>query len=120
MRHAYLNEIGTAVPANECQQHFLDSLPSWIAEPAVVDKLRAIAKRSGIERRYTVLERVIGARGSGASYEIGNFPGTAKRMEVYRREAPGLAVKAVRTLEGHEDPTPSNTKSWGRVKASYR
>lgn len=99
MIKAYLNEIGTAVPAHECQKHFLDSLPGWIAEPAVVDKLRAIAKRSGIERRFTVLERVIGERGSGACYEIGNFPGTGRRMEVYRREAPGLAVKAVRTLE---------------------
>lgn len=99
MNYAYLNEIATAVPPNECQQLFLDSLPSWIAEPAVADKLRTIAKRSGIERRYTVLDHVIGAPGSGMFYEIGNFPGTAKRMEVYRREAPGLAVKAVRALE---------------------
>jgi len=99
MTQAYLNEIGTAVPANEYQQHFLDLLPSWITDPAVVDKLRAIARRSGIEHRYTVLDRVIGAPGSGAFYEIGNFPGTARRMEVYRREAPGLAVKAVRALE---------------------
>jgi predicted naringenin-chalcone synthase len=99
MTHAYLNEIGTAVPANECQQHFLDSLSSWIPDPALVDKLRTIAKRSGIERRYTVLDQVIGARDSGAFYEIGNFPGTAKRMEDYRHEAPKLAVKAVRALE---------------------
>jgi predicted naringenin-chalcone synthase len=99
MIHACLNEIGTAVPAYEFQQHFLDSLPFWIAEPAVVDKLRAIAKRSGIERRYTVLDRVLGAPGSGGFYEIGKFPGTARRMEMYRQEAPKLAVKAVRSLE---------------------
>jgi predicted naringenin-chalcone synthase len=99
MVHAYLNEIGTAVPENECQQEFLATLSSWIPDPAVANKLRVIAKRSGIERRHTVLNRVIGARGSGAFYEIGNFPGTAKRMEVYRQEAPGLAMKAVRALE---------------------
>jgi len=99
MKYAYLNEIGTAVPPNESQQLFLDSLSSWIAEPAVADKLRIIAKRSGIARRHTVLDHVIGAPGSGMFYEIGNFPGTAKRMEIYRREAPGLAVRAVRALE---------------------
>jgi predicted naringenin-chalcone synthase len=99
MIHPYLNEIGTAVPANERQSHFLDSLPAWIPDPAVADKLRVIAKRSGIERRYTVLENAVGPRGSGAFYEIGSFPSTARRMEVYRREAPGLAVKAVRALE---------------------
>jgi len=98
MLPAYLNEIGTAVPPNECQQIFLDSLPGWISDPAVADKLRTIAKRSGIEHRYTVLNNAIGERGCGAFYEIGNFPGTAKRMEVYRREAPPLAVNAVHAL----------------------
>ena len=102
MIHTYLNEIGTAVPANECQRAFLDSLPAWIPEPAMTEKLQVIAKRSGIERRFTVLDHVIGPRGSGAFYEIDNFPGTARRMEVYRREAPGLAVKAVRALEARD------------------
>lgn len=99
MIHAYLNEIGTAVPAGECQQQFLDSLPSWIPDPALVNKLRAIAKRSGIEGRHTVLDQVVGQPGSGAFYEIGNFPGTGRRMEVYRETAPALAVQAVRALE---------------------
>jgi alpha-pyrone synthase len=99
MLHAYLNEIGTSVPPHECHQEFLDSLPGWISDPAITDKLRTIAKRSGIERRHTVLNHAIGARGSGAFYEIDNFPGTAKRMEAYRREAPGLALQAVRALE---------------------
>jgi predicted naringenin-chalcone synthase len=94
-----LNEIGTAVPATEAQQEFLDTLPAWIPDQAVTSKLRVIAKRSGIERRFTVLNHIMGAPGSGAFYEIGNFPGTAKRMEVYRQEAPGLAVQDARALE---------------------
>jgi predicted naringenin-chalcone synthase len=102
MIHAYLNEIGTAVPPNQCQREFLDSLHSWIPDSAVVDRLQAIAKRSGIECRYTVLEQVVGSRGSGAFYEIGDFPSTARRMEIYRREAPGLALKAVRALEARD------------------
>jgi alpha-pyrone synthase len=101
MVHAYLNEIGTAVPANESQQEFLATLESWLPDEAVANKLRVIAKRSGIERRHTVLNHVMGAPGSGAFYEIGNFPGTAKRMQVYQQEAPGLAVKAARVLESH-------------------
>ncbi len=99
MIHAYLNEIGTAVPKKDCQPEFLDSLPQWISDPALVDKLRVMAKRSGIEHRYSVLRQTIGGPNSGAFYEIGNFPGTARRMEVYRNEAPGLAVRAIRALE---------------------
>jgi predicted naringenin-chalcone synthase len=96
---AHLNEIGTAVPDHEGQQEFLDSLAQWITNPTVVDKLRLIARRSGIERRHTVLRDVVGPAGSGAFYELGTFPSTARRMEAYRREAPGLAVKAARALE---------------------
>lgn len=99
MVHAYLNEIGTAVPTNESQQEFLATLESWLPDVAVANKLRVIAQRSGIEKRHTVLNHVMGAPGSGAFYEIGNFPGTAERMKVYQQEAPGLAVKAARTLE---------------------
>ena len=99
MVHAYLNEIGTAVPANESQQEFLDTLESWIPDVTFANKLRVIAKRSGIERRYTVLDQAVGVPGSGAFYEAGRFPGTAKRMEVYQRKAPGLALQAVRALE---------------------
>lgn len=99
MHDVYLNEIATAVPPNECQREFLDSLPCWISDPAVAEKLRTIAKRSGIERRYTVLNPGIGEPGSQAFYEAGNFPGTARRMEMYRQKAPVLAVQAVRALE---------------------
>jgi alpha-pyrone synthase len=99
MIHAYLNEIGTAVPDREAQQEFLDTLGTWIHDAAVVNKLRTIAQRSGIGQRHTVLTNIIGAPGSGAFYEIGKFPGTARRMQVYREEAPGLAVKAARALE---------------------
>ncbi len=98
MTHAYLNEIGTAVPVNESQQEFLATLDTWIPNTEVVNKLRLIARRSGIERRHTVLTDVIGAPGSGAFYEAGNFPGTAARMQVYQQEAPKLAIQAARTL----------------------
>jgi alpha-pyrone synthase len=99
MLHAYLNEIATAVPAHECQEEFLASLETWLPDALVTNKLRVIARRSGIERRHTVLESVTGAPGSGAFYEIGNFPGTGRRMEVYRHTAPRLATQAARALQ---------------------
>ena len=99
MIHAYLNEIGTAVPPQEAQQQFLETLDDWISDDAAISKLRAIAKRSGVKRRYTVLANALGERGSGAFYEIGNFPGTARRMQAYREQAPRLAVEAARALE---------------------
>jgi len=98
MVQAYLNEIGTAVPPNESQQEFLDLLPRWISDPAAVDKLRLIARRSGIRRRHTVIDRPFGEHGSGAFYEYGNFPTTARRMEMFQRTAPALAVKAAQAL----------------------
>lgn len=99
MSHAYLNEIGTAVPAYECQREFLATLETWLLDPVVVQKLRVIAQRSGIQQRHTVLARVAGASGSGAFYEAGRFPTTAERMQVYQQEAPRLAVAAGRALE---------------------
>ena len=99
MPHAYLNDIATAVPAKEAQQEFLDTLESWIADDALANKLRTIARRSGIERRHTVLTNVMGPPGSGAFYEIGHFPGTSRRMEIYRQEAPILAANGVRRLQ---------------------
>jgi alpha-pyrone synthase len=99
MHHAYLNAVGTAVPDREAHAEFLATLPAWIIDEAVVAKLRTIAKRSGIERRYTVLDNPIGPAGSGVFYEEGHFPGTARRMQVYQQAAPALAVKAARGLE---------------------
>jgi alpha-pyrone synthase len=99
MTPAYLNQIGTAVPIHDTQQEFLARLDQWIPDAEVVNKLRLIAKRSGIEHRHTVLPNVIGPAGSGAFYEIGNFPGTEQRMQVYQQEAPRLALQAARALE---------------------
>jgi len=98
MLHAYLNEIGTAVPARDAHLEFLNTLDVWVADPAIAQKLRIIAARSGIKHRHTVLDSFIGGPGSGAFYEAANFPGTALRMKIYREEAPRLAMKAIRNL----------------------
>jgi predicted naringenin-chalcone synthase len=95
---AYINHIARAVPAHEQQVAFLDSLPHWLADPAIVEKLRLVAVNSGIRSRYSVLDRAFGPPGSGAFYPWDRFPGTQARMETYRRCAPPLAFEAVREL----------------------
>lgn len=96
---AHLNDIATAVPAYERHGAFVDSLPHWIEPTATVDKIRQIIAGAGIERRHTVLENPLGPVGSGPFYEYGSFPTTQKRMEVYRKEALPLSLKAVRGLK---------------------
>lgn len=95
---AHINQIACAVPPNDQHRAFLDSLPHWIGDPAVVDKLRQVSANSGIRSRYTVLDRTFGPPGSGAFYTWDRFPGTQARMETYRRCAPPLAFEAVREL----------------------
>lgn len=96
---AHVNHIACAVPAHDQQASFLDSLPHWIESPAVVDKLRQVADKSGIHHRYSVIADSFGPPGSGAFYAYGQFPGTQARMEAYRHHAPLLAMEAVRRLQ---------------------
>lgn len=95
---AFINHIGTAVPPNDQHAAFLDALPLWLEDAAVVDKLRQVAANSGILSRYSVLDQAFGPPGSGAFYARDQFPGTQARMETYRRCAPPLAFEAVRKL----------------------
>ena len=93
-----LNAIATAVPAQERHSEFLASLPFWVKPEAALEKVRQIAGKAAIERRYTVLENPLGPAGSAAFYPYGAFPSTAERMVVYKREAPRLACRAVDAL----------------------
>ena len=93
-----LNATATAVPDHERHAVFLESLPHWVKPEAALEKVRQIAEKAAINRRYTVLEHPLGPAGSGAFYEFGGFPTTGERMAVYRREAPRLAGRAVDAL----------------------
>lgn len=95
---AFINHIACAVPSNDQHRALLDSLPHWIPDPEVVEKLRQVSANSGIRSRYTVLDPTFGPPGSGAFYQWDQFPGTQARMETYRRCAPPLAFEAVRKL----------------------
>lgn len=101
---AYLNHIACAVPPYERQQAFIESLPLWTGSPEVAEKLRQVAKGSGIERRYTVLPAPFSTAGPQPYYVPGSFPTTGARMKTYQREAPLLAASAIAHLQQETKP----------------
>ncbi|MEM6762354.1 MAG: type III polyketide synthase [Pseudomonadota bacterium] len=99
---AYINAIATAVPDYEVHSRFDD-----FARRQITDRRQSIlhrmSQRSGIERRYSVLEPSPAAGDPVALdhnrvFKIGAFPSTAERMRIYDREAAALAERAVRAL----------------------
>lgn len=95
---AHLNAVATATPPHEAHGAFLNSLPLWVRSPELVEKVNRIARGAAIDRRFTVLESAFGPAGGAAFYTPGDFPSTGRRMEIYRREAPALALRAVENL----------------------
>jgi predicted naringenin-chalcone synthase len=100
---AWLNRIGTAVPAFDIHAEFVDFARSAMTDPqqsALFDRMAALAD---IEHRYSFLEpgpkprdRFLDAEGF---YQRGAFPPTAARMDRFQPEALTLALEAVRSLE---------------------
>lgn len=105
MSASYINAIATAVPQHEVHSHFDNYARQMIHDPrrrALVERMIA---RSGIERRYSVLEpRAADIDPSqldaAGMFRLGNFPTTGERMVVYDREACDLAESAARQLDG--------------------
>lgn len=97
---AYINQIETAVPPYEGHQSSIDFLSKFITSDEERLKFNLIARRLGIEKRYTVLEHFFGENGLSANafYRPDYFPTTEERMERYRAEALPLAEKAVSAL----------------------
>jgi len=98
---AYVNRIGTAVPAHDVHQAFLG-----FAESLLPERTRRVfgrmAERAGIEHRFSCLRP--GADGSfslddAGFYTRGAFPSTGARMRAYEARATGLALQAIERLE---------------------
>ena len=102
---AWINQIGTALPAHDVHQTFRDFARGQLGSRAkpVFDRM---ADRSGITHRWSVLPP---ARQGQASvdadgfYAHDNFPTTAARMRRYEAEAPALAARAVQALRLQPD-----------------
>jgi len=113
MTTAYINRIATAVPPNDAHEGFIRLGATLLPDDQRMHNIfRRMNERSGIEHRYSFLKPNM-ANGtveldntafySGAtghtSTTIKKFPGTAERMDVFKRHAPELAAKAIERLE---------------------
>jgi alpha-pyrone synthase len=97
---AFINAIGTAVPAHDVHNAFIGWAESRVVDPRARALFRRMADRSGIQHRWSVLPP--GPRG-GSPVDAGGFyhealPGTGARMAIYAQAAPRLALEAIRKL----------------------
>jgi predicted naringenin-chalcone synthase len=97
---AYLNAVGTAVPAHDIHDAFFDWARGRV-EPREAAVFARMARRSAIRHRWSVLPAAVDGGSPvapGGFYDADPLPGTAARMMVYAQEAPALALRAIRAL----------------------
>jgi predicted naringenin-chalcone synthase len=103
-RPAYLNAVGTAVPAHDIHGAFIRWAEARLTNERERALFRRMAERSGIGHRWSVLEPTADG---GSPVDSGGFyhaqlPTTAARMAIYAEEAPKLALAAIRKLAERE------------------
>ncbi|PEQ10402.1 type III polyketide synthase [Novosphingobium sp. PC22D] len=103
MTTAHINAIATAVPPHDVHTAFnglVDHMLSDRRRRAIFERM---AKRSGIESRFSFIEPDTTETGEVTDterfYRRGAFPTTAQRMERYERWAPDLANAAIDRLD---------------------
>ena len=107
MTTAYLNRIATAVPEHDVHDAFVVFAEKMLADPRLRTVFRRMVSRANIAHRYSFLDP---QKGSGQFsshdahefYRLGNFPNTARRMELFEQSAPVLMRKAVDRLALNE------------------
>ena len=93
-----IHAISTAVPATECDSSYYRWARRQLEGRREADLLERMMQRSGIGRRFTVLTDDGSHEVEGTFYGAPEPPSTHQRMAVYAREAPELALKAIRGL----------------------
>lgn len=98
---AHLNAIGTAVPDHDIHHAFIDWAQERIEDSRSARVFARMAARSGINHRWSVLERTAGGGSPVAAegfYARAAPPGTAERMALYADAAPRLGIAAIEAL----------------------
>jgi alpha-pyrone synthase len=111
---AYLNRIATAVPEHDVHDAFVVVAEKMLADPQLRTVFRRMVRRANIAHRYSFLDP---QKGSGQFsshdahefYRLGNFPDTARRMQLFEQSAPVLMRKAVDRLALNEKERSSIT-----------
>ena len=107
MTTAYLNRIATAVPEHDVHDTFVVFAEKMLADPRLRTVFRRMVSRADIAHRYSFLDPQKGSgqfssHNANDFYRLGNFPNTARRMELFEQSAPVLMKKAVDRLALNE------------------
>jgi alpha-pyrone synthase len=111
---AYLNRIATAVPEHDVHDAFVVFAEKMLADPRLHPVFRRMVNRAKIAHRYSFLDPQNGSdqfssHDAHEFYRPGNFPNTARRMELFEQTAPILMRKAVDRLALNEKERSSIT-----------
>lgn len=100
MTDVYLNQIATAVPDHDVHRHFVDFVPSLLADEQKSRLFRRMANRAQIEHRYSFFKTGDSPDDLETTrfYQRGAFPDTAARMKLYKTHALPLICKALDQL----------------------
>ena len=109
-QRVFINRIATAVPQFDVHPKFVDYAPRLLSNPRDRKLFARMAERSGIERRYSVIapHPDPDVLDRDELFERGAYPGTADRMALYERHAPGLAAAGVAGLDLTPEETPTH------------
>lgn len=103
---AWINRIGTAVPAHDIHVAFVAFAASLLPRDKDRVVFNRMAERSGIAHRFSHMapgDLDAGQVDAGGFYQRGAFPGTAARMAEYTRLALDLALAAIGQLNSALD-----------------
>ncbi|WP_238398632.1 type III polyketide synthase [Edaphobacter sp. 12200R-103] len=108
MTTAFLNRIATAVPKYDVHDTFVVFAEKMLTDPRLSTIFRRMASRADIVHRYSFLDPrndsgQISSHYAHEFYRTGNFPNTARRMEMFEQNAPRLMKKVVNQLALSED-----------------
>jgi alpha-pyrone synthase len=94
---AYINAIGTAVPAHDVHEKFVQYAPLLLTDERLRKLFRRMADRCQIEHRYSFFEPHPDPAllDTGGFFRRGAFPDTATRMKFYERHALDLAMASL-------------------------
>ena len=102
MTTAYINRITSAVPEHDVHQAFVNFGGTLLPEGTQRNLFRRMARMAAIEHRYSFIEALVTTDGTWKDvedvYVQGNFPSTARRMQLYEEYAPRLARKTLDKL----------------------
>jgi len=103
MTTAYLNRIATAVPKYDVHDTFVVFAEKMLVDPRLRTVFRRMVSRADIAHRYSFLDPKndsdqISSHYAHEFYRTGNFPNTARRMEMFEQNAPALMRKVVNQL----------------------